>query len=498
VRGRDLSEQEALRREREMFLSQIDLGCITLHEVIALAIEREMAEWAYESCVSRIIRPSYSSIRVTDLTESGFREYILRKFQYHARELFSNNSPVSILGRLFANSSNHNPIPILATILETLDKELSATISPPCVRSLTWSIKFAEQLYFLEVDAGPQGGEESVAIILKPYSRHPGFKFHIQTRTLDRLRKVVGEKTPLSDLLSVVPIVQLQGRKVIFNQPLTMATQDIPIEKKGKENPSSVRVMGVDLGLKHFAVLSIFEHSVATGQKQEIGRHFLDQRRLLGCAFETNTLRFHALHRSDYNIKRRLERLRKQQRALSSIVNQMKDDGGAKRTKEFYYAKKRFKCVWNKVRRIHESLTQHIAHTLIQIAHAYDVERIVFEDLRWSQHSSRREVGGWLSHNQQHFFHSQVIQRVKDMALRHRFDVKCVNAQWSSKVSWTAQLEHNLAITYRTHRSEIEPYMGARNGKLFQYSSTIPSLSWQGDSDLNAARNIALRGLLLV
>ncbi|MHA1672005.1 MAG: hypothetical protein ACTSYI_00125, partial [Promethearchaeota archaeon] len=66
------------------------------------------------------------------------------------------------------------------------------------------------------------------------------------------------------------------------------------------------RVMGVDLGLKHFAVLSVFEYDRSTQEKKEIGRFFLDQKRVLACHFNPSTLRFSAPYRKDYNIKRRL------------------------------------------------------------------------------------------------------------------------------------------------------------------------------------------------
>ncbi|MHA1674979.1 MAG: hypothetical protein ACTSYI_15290, partial [Promethearchaeota archaeon] len=65
---------------------------------------------------------------------------------------------------------------------------------------------------------------------------------------------------------------------------------------------------------------------------------------------------------------------------------------------------------------IEKIIHQKIAHIICKIAKAFAVNQIVFEDLRRSQHSTRHEVGRWLSHNQQHFFHSQIIDRVRFMA----------------------------------------------------------------------------------
>ncbi|MCK4974606.1 MAG: hypothetical protein KAR81_05085, partial [Sulfurimonas sp.] len=114
----------------------------------------------------------------------------------------------------------------------------------------------------------------------------------------------------------------------------------------------------------------------------------------------------------------------------------------------------------------------------------------------WSQHSARNRVGRWLSHNQMHFFHSQIIDIVKFQTAFRPFGVKTVNARWSSQIAWTTQLAKNFNITYQTDRSEIARFLGKRTQKQFEYSSKSPGLSWKGDSDLNAARNLALRGLL--
>ncbi len=176
----------------------------------------------------------------------------------------------------------------------------------------------------------------------------------------------------------------------------------------------------------------------------------------------------------------------------------MEHDGGNYRTRKFYYVKKRHAYVWKKLRRIHAALTQKIAHIICEIAKAFAVNQIVFEDLRWSQHSVRHEVGRWLSHNQQHFFHSQIIDRVRFMASFQSFTVIRQNACWSSQICWKSQYLHSLNITPGTSRSTIQQYIGLRSGKYFRFTSDNPQETWCGDSDLNAARNMALRALISV
>ncbi len=455
-------------------------------------LQAEIDEWDSRTCISRILKPSYSRISISELTKQGFRQYLVRKFQYHAREIFSGQSANSILYMIIENGNSKKKMNILPDLFVTLTELLQQTVKVPQIHSLTWSIKFFEQIYKV-LDGSFL--DSSIRLHLKPYKHHSGFIFSVSSKSISRLQQCAGIVNPIVDLFQTVPIIQLSGRKVIINQPIHMVSQTTPQPNVQSENPI-VRCMGVDLGLKHFGVISIFEYDRLSGTKQEIGRHFLDQRRLLACKFNASTFQFSKPFRKDYNIKRKLEHLREQQRAHSSIWRQMKSDGGSKRSKRYYYAKKRYDFIWHKIRHIHSSLTQQVAHTITTIARAYEVSWIFFEDLRWSQQSPRNRVGRWLSHNQLHFFHSQVIKAVEDMAEMNPFQIKTVNARWSSQIAWTAQLKFNLSITYKTPRATIKPYLGNRTQKLFIYASKDPGLCWRGDSDLNAARNLALRGLL--
>ena len=485
-----------LVQQRQLHLKDLDLNRINLNKLMQQALKQEMVEWKQKSCVSRIIRPHYSKVTISTLTQQGFESYLLRKLQYHARSIFSNqgqSSILNIMGNAFTQEKHES---FLDPFILTIFGDLTHSITPPIVRSLTWVIKFSEQLYNIENTSTSDKLNETISIILTPYTHHIGFRFNIFSQTIKRLRHVSGNAISLLDLFKIVPVIQLDGQKIIFNQPLNMVQKSTSHDSK--RDSSRIKVMGVDLGLKHFAVVSIFEFDKNTMQKFEIGRHFLDQRRVLACRFDSSTLHFSAPYRDDYNIKRHLEHLRRQQRVLSSIYHQMEQDGGYIRTKKYYYTKKSYEKVWKKVRNIHSTLTQQIAHTISEIGQAYNVNMIYFEDLRWSQHSARKNVGRWLSHNQQHFFHSKIIESVTFMAKFRAFSVKKVNARWSSQISWKTQLTMNLNISYKTDKSQIKPYLGNRSQKWFRYVSDDPGLSWCGDSDLNAARNIALRGLIAV
>jgi len=176
----------------------------------------------------------------------------------------------------------------------------------------------------------------------------------------------------------------------------------------------------------------------------------------------------------------------------------MAADGAYERTKKAYLRKRQYLTIWYKIKRIHASMTQKIAHTIMKIAAAYRVNFIFMEDLRWTHHSSKKMVGTWLAHNQQHFFFSQINQTLEDLCVSRAVRIKKVNARWSSQIAWTLQAHHNFQIDSRTTRSSIAPYLGIRTRKTFKTLTSHPNMAWQGDADLNAARNIALRGLLRV
>ena len=481
---------------RTQQLEKITLDEINLPAMIGDVLHQEMAEMTKENYIMRIFQPSYSKIRIQSISTKGLDEYIAKQLQHHARHIFAGSGPYSLLGYFIHNCRNSSTV--LTRIFTDLAISFETTIQTPIIHSLTWCLKFKEQLHALKTGASEKEDKHALFICLTPYLHHPGFQFGVTSTTIDRLRKAGGESTPLEQLFSAPPIIQLEGRKVIFNQPLQMVPQNPLSRSHLPKKEEKYRVMGVDLGLKHFAVLSIFEYDRRTHAKQEISRFFLDQKTVLACQFNATTLRFDAPYRKEYNIKRRLEHLRQEQRKLSNIISQLEQDGGNRRTRQFYHIQKRHTYVWKKVRRIHSALTQQIAHLITTIVKAFAVDQIVFEDLRWSQHSPRLEVGRWLSHNQQHFFHSQIITRVQFMASCQGFLVTQQNAQWSSQICWRSQSLHNLNITSDTPRSIVQPYIGQRSGKHFRFSSENLQEAWRGDSDLNAARNMALRALISV
>ena len=263
-----------------------------------------------------------------------------------------------------------------------------------------------------------------------------------------------------------------------------------------RKNKGKITVLGVDLGLIHFAVVSIFEQDVKTGVKREIARYFIDQKELIGSKFNSDTLKFDQISEK-YNIKGKLRNLNKEKRKLQYLKSTMENDGGKKRTIKYYHISKRLNYVWKARKKKHNAITQKLAHVLIQMAKSFDVRCIAFEDLRWAQHSKKMQVGQWLARNQINFFHSQIISRTQFLGLQKGVDVKIINAKWTSKICWKSQRDNDLDILWNTPREIVEEFIGTRDGKIFRYFHGA-ELIWQGDSDLNAARNVALRCLVVI
>ena len=233
-----------------------------------------------------------------------------------------------------------------------------------------------------------------------------------------------------------------------------------------------------------------------TDVKREIARYFIDQKELIGSKFNCATLKFEQISEK-YNIKGKLRNLNKEKRKLQFLKSTMENDGGKKRTIKYYHISKRLDYVWKARKKKHNAITQKLAHVLIQMAKTFDVRCIAFEDLRWTQHSKKIQVGQWLARNQINFFHSQIISRTQFLGLQKNVDVKLINAKWTSKICWKSQLENELNVTWNTQREMVEEFIGIRNGKNFRYFRG-DKLIWQGDSDLNAARNVALRCLAVI
>jgi hypothetical protein len=104
--------------------------------------------------------------------------------------------------------------------------------------------------------------------------------------------------------------------------------------------------------------------------------------------------------------------------------------------------------------------------------------RVQVEDLRWSQHGARHQVGSYLAHNQILFFHNQIQSRLAHLLREHAIGVWWVNPRGTSQRcaycghKGQRQKTRVFTCTNRRHR-------------------TPQDRRYTCNADLNAARNIA-------
>lgn len=356
-------------------------------------------------------------------------------------------------------------------------------------------------------------------------------------------------------LFKPAPMLQRVGLKLILNQPLS--SHVVQSTKPNSAPPSSSAdglIMGVDLGLKTLATVSIGR--VEGGQRyHEQGRYFVDQWELFGAGLDPTTRRFvdrqellpqappedlppqvrRGLHRRKgqpktaemksarlsgyWNIKRRLYRLEEHIRTAQRLKAEVKNPG----TKYAFHRRKNLECLIAKRAHLHDAIVENLGHQLIAIASAWGVKEIRFEDLSWTRHRSKQERGVWLARNQSHMMHARIQAQVALAGKLRGITVSVVNAGYTSQIYTAAKagsptmekiITDRLArlsqtdrekvmggiaanTTYRSSAqySRILPLKGIRTRKVFTYTRSGITL-WTGDADLNAARNIAQRPAL--
>ena len=139
-------------------------------------------------------------------------------------------------------------------------------------------------------------------------------------------------------------------------------------------------------------------------------------------------------------------------------------------TRNYWFTRRSYKLCWQKIQNIHMELIHQISTRIVEYAKYTKTDVICFEDLRWSKHSSKSEVGYFLSTWQVHWFFSQIIEFTARLARRHGIRLFLVNPKESSQLCSSCGMH------------------GRRKGKTFWCQNK--SCNLQIDSDLNAARNL--------
>jgi transposase len=387
--------------------------------------------------------------------------YMARRFQYKVRELLKEHFLTPTFMKL-----------VMAQ-LEQLQEHVADLVKIPQHRTLSISIMNRDvyrEAFHLDLD-DPENGHHSIQLGL--ISR----KFR-SMRVRDDRQRIHSMKARGFDPL--LPRITLKDRKLLFHLPFQQAR-----DKKEHSKPSSSKDangvktgMGIDLGLKHLATMSIWDEK----NKKEVARYFLSPKELLDMVFDDDTGKFRYQDRLEddenlqyhSNIKSTLIRLRQQISELQRRKNEYEQrclERNIKNYKErlkWNGIRRQLSQCWARVYRINLQLVNHLTNCIMKIARYWNVSTIKVEDLRFSTHSRKQDAGLFLAFWQVHWFHSHAQKGIKLQSTLHDIRFKKVPAHNTSK------------------RCSCCGALGNRSGKQF----TCPHCDFTLDADLNAARNI--------
>jgi len=435
---------------------------VNLNHVIFKAFQVELSELQGKDgqyILKRLFKPSFPRIQVFTLNSDSFLEYMTRRLQYKVRELLKEHFLTLEFMELVMSQLSEIKDIVQELVRLPRHETLSISIMNRDVYRETFSLK-------------PDELENTYHVVkLGLVSRD--FK-HLMVRD-DKHRLKTMKERGFDPLL---PRITLKNRKVLLHLPFQLTRKKKEHSKPSKQVPETSVEMGIDLGLKHLATISIHDKKNNT----EMSRYFISSRQLLDMVFDDMTGKFRNQNRirmmenSKYrsNIKTRLIRLRQEikvlqrkkneyeQRCLKKKMNQYK-----KRLKWHKIGRDLSQC-WARVYRINAQLVNHLNNCIMKIARFWNVSTIKVEDLRFSTHSRKQEAGFFLAFWQVHWFHSQAQLSIKLQSKLHGITFKKVPARNTSRTC-----------------SRCGKH-GIRSGKLF----SCTHCGFQLDSDLNAARNI--------
>ncbi|TFG05895.1 MAG: hypothetical protein EU536_00695 [Promethearchaeota archaeon] len=312
--------------------------------------------------------------------------------------------------------------------------------------------------------------------------------------------------TPLRGTLS-----KKRGGGLVLAIPFSISR---PAQTPDTHQAQTTRVGGVDLGLKTWAVLSVWDahRDTTTGQwvrdvdpltkkpVKEHARFFIDQKQLEGLR-HPRAVKPEGWVRGKAgsaglkcNWKRRLAYLIREAQTCQverdTYRNDAKQKGIPFRQKMAYFnRRRRWQDAWAKVQHLHAEIAKQVATRVIAACQSTGVTVLRVENLKWSRQKPKSETSPYLRRGQVHWFFSQIQSALFALGRHHGITVELVNPRYSS-----------TRCSHCNHAPPtIEGRRAVRVGKVFSCSNPecnhhqkdgvwVPMVL---DSDLNAARNLA-------
>ncbi|MFQ5981160.1 MAG: zinc ribbon domain-containing protein [Candidatus Heimdallarchaeota archaeon] len=407
--------------------------------------------------------------------------------------------------------------PLLGTLQEVLANPTHFKNRPPEFHSPGISLAIADKQMY-DLDLSKHEFKLVLATPPKALRTHTTwFTFTIQDTVKPHARK--RQKSPrLAAFLdngwtAKNPTLAYRGSQLYLHIPFAKddppkAPAKLPVGKRPKEVEEIV--IGVDLNVGTYAAVSVMHtHSryqlTPTGQitrqvirekSQELAHYYINDVEALDVKFNPATGTFNngqqtrtgfVKRKSTYRRgKGKLRWLRKHIRRTQAQVNQVNrvQPTTYETLPVYHVASRQLSLLWDKANHILLTVAQSVGAKLRDITCYYTAQyphlpiRVQVEDLRWSQHGARHQVGSYLAHNQILFFHSQIQNRLAHLLREQAISVWRVNPRGTS--------QHCAYCGYKGQR---------RKTSVFTCTSpthrTPQGKRYTCNADLNAARNIA-------
>jgi len=411
-----------------------------------------------------IFKPSYPKIGLTSFDFQGFTHYLSTKLFHEVKSRFY--SLFILLGEA------DNIKKLLIDELRNVQTNIYDIIASPRFTKL--AIPLVQPEYMYELD-----GTSRTARFGMIKMRGKEHFFRVSPKQKDRFNNVHIPDFKLTDKkykdnLSN-PVLKMEGRKLILCQPFKIK-MDHATNSSRRESAPKIEV-GVDLGIKHFAVLSVMDKT-DTMHPIELQRYFLGQKSLHDLKFNDKTGHFERLTNQKHaaNIKLKLIKLRQEHNNIQKkrAVYENRYPAIYHEKIKHYHRSKTESVLWNKIQEINSDIVARLSGLIVKIAKYHGAQIIRFEDLKWSRHQAKKEKGKFIAFWQVHWFHSQVQSMTAQNAIRCGIHAVMVDAFMTSQ---TCACCHKKGDRLKS------------NTKLFY----CPHCKTTLDADLNAARNIAKR-----
>ena len=311
-----------------------------------------------------------------------------------------------------------------------------------------------------------------------------------------------------------VPVITFKHRKLILNLPFEVKKKAVSKQfQTSGEKKRSIEI-GIDLGLKHFAVLSVMD---TTDKKNpiEIARYFIGSKQLFDMKFDSNigkfVNRYNHEERNPSNVKLMLIHLRGNikniQKNKNEYENRCNECGqDFKKKLKFHKLSESLSLLWERSHNINGEIVRQLNHHIIAIASFHGASKIRMENLKFSKHSKKRERGSYLAFWQTHWLFGQIQEAVKLQAYLHHVNFERVDAAYTSqRCSECGLIEYkdvNDAHVYlkdglsqKEQKKRGFSRTQSRSGKQFTCQNIHHHKNkkiFRLDADLSAARNIAL------